>query len=215
LQHTPPPQLTTDDQFIIGFAGSFYGTTAWNALMSALDSIDWRIGGREVRVRVLGSRLPSERTFAPKHIEFLGYRPWEDVTRLLSQADILYMPSWFMPGKNAFTRLSFPSRLPSYMAAGRPIFYHGEDFGSVMHFLHKYPCGLACHTLDAADIVRTLTQFAEDTAGYQAMCAAAWQAAHEDFSETVLRTRFAQFLGISPMELLSSAGVSYLQTTNR
>lgn len=215
LQQHPPPRLSTDDSFSIGFAGTFYGTTAWNALLRALDACGWRVGGREVCIHVLGVRLPDERTFSPRNIRFLGYRPWEDVTRLLSQTDVLYVPSWFSPAKQAFTQWSFPSRLPSYLAAGRPILYHGEAEGSVMRFLRRYPCGLACHTLDADDLLRTLTQFTDDAAAYAAMCLVAQQAARQEFSEGVLRARFAAFLGINPMELHPSTAVSTPQTANR
>ena len=43
--------------FVIGYAGSMYARSEWAALLAALDTVRWRVGGRDVVIRVLAAIL--------------------------------------------------------------------------------------------------------------------------------------------------------------
>jgi glycosyltransferase involved in cell wall biosynthesis len=194
--------LLAEDQLVIGFGGGLYAWQEWYALLGALEDVGWRIGSRAVKIRYLGRQPLLPPGFVPSNVEFLGFRPWEEVTRLLAQTDILYLP---LPPHNPtwpLARWSFPSKMVTYLAVGRPIFYHGPADGTPVRILKEYSAGLCCHTLDHQDILAVLQGFVEDTETYRQMAAGSQAAMDQEFSWQVFRRQFARLLGISEDDLL-------------
>ena len=46
----PEPKLRRDDEVVIGMAGQFYAEQEWQQLVQALNSVEWMIEGRQVRI---------------------------------------------------------------------------------------------------------------------------------------------------------------------
>ena len=67
----PTGLRATDQPFVIGYAGSLYARREWEALISALGSIGWRMAGRPVIVRMLAANL-DVRAAGPTRIESLS-----------------------------------------------------------------------------------------------------------------------------------------------
>ncbi len=196
-------QMVTDDQFIIGLGGNlYYGKEQWYALLRALDLAEWRIGSRAVKIRYLGRFMYSGQASTPQNIEFLGFRPWHEVISLLANTDVLYLP---MPPHTTLmplAKLSFPSKMITYLATGRPIFYHGTPDGTAARLMREYGPGLSCYTSDTQDIITTLTRFIEAPDSYYQMAQAAENVMEQEFSQRVFRQRFAQLLDLSEDNLL-------------
>src|SRR5262249_42607238 len=123
----PHRVLPERDHLAIGIAGQIYASQEVDSLMKALDSLDWPIKGQRVVVVYLGSNSidhwhPSAR------IVRVGWLPEHECLRLLNQMDLLYCPYWFDPLFREEASFSFPSKLVSYLAAGRPVLFHGPDY---------------------------------------------------------------------------------------
>ena len=58
-------------EWVIGFAGSLTASDAFNRLVTALDSVAWRIDDREVVLRIVGTRYVLEPR-GPRRIEYFG-----------------------------------------------------------------------------------------------------------------------------------------------
>ena len=203
-QCCPPAScLGSEDHFTIGFAGSFYTDNEWQALLSALSSVNWRIQDRDVVVRILSKNLRVA-TEGCAHIEYLGWRPMQEAIRVLSECDVNYLPYWFDPILSASVRLCFPNKLTAYVASGRPIFYHGPMDSSPTRFLTKYPVGLCCHSMDEESIVKTLARFISDKALYARMAQETQIAIARELDRQVFLCRFATLVGIAETELVGS-----------
>lgn len=199
------------DRLLIGFCGTPYAQREWRALLAGLDEAGWTIGGRAVAIRVLGTGIASE-TRGPARIEYLGWRPADEIIRLLAEADVLYLPYWFDPAWRASVRLCLPTKFVTYLAAGRPVLYHGPADAAVMQLIRRYPVGLGCHDPAPAAVIAALRALAARTADAE-RCDATARAAEEllaaEFSPAVRRVRFAALLGIDAAELVPepSAGI--------
>ena len=191
----PTGMRSPNDPFVIGYAGSLYARREWNALVAALGAAGWRIGGREAIVRVLASGLDVA-VSGPARIEFLGWHSTADAVRLLSSCDVCYVPYWFDEAFRPGVELSFPNKVSLYLAAGRPILYHGPERATPTRFLDRWPVGLACHSLDGSAITDALTVAATD-AGFHARAAAAIpRVLRAELGLHVFRRRFADFVGV-------------------
>jgi hypothetical protein len=143
----PPAKSKPDtDRFVIGVAGQLYAKTEWQALLAALDRASWKIGGRQAVVAYLGN-YPIHHSHPNACIEQYGSLSQDECIRTLSRFDVLYCPYWFDPVFEVECRLSFPSKLVSYLAASRPVFFHGPRYASAVPLINRRDVGRCCHSL--------------------------------------------------------------------
>ena len=199
----PTGRRSPNDPFVIGYAGSLYARREWNALIAALAAAGWRIGGRETIVRVLASGL-DVLVSGPARIEFLGWHSTSDAVRLLSSCDVCYVPYWFDDDFRPGVELSFPNKVSLYLAAGRPILYHGPERATPTRFLERWPVGVACHSLDASAITEALTVAATDAGFHSRAAAAIPRVLRDELGRHVFRERFAEFVGVDAGVLASA-----------
>lgn len=199
-QKPPSSALHSNIRLTIGFAGSVYTTQEWNALLDALSRSHWRLNGRDISLRLLTQTPFPHQKDLP--IEYLGWRPAAEVIALLSEVDILYLPYWFGDSHRTVVRLCFPNKLSTYLAAGRPVLFHGPEDSSPARFLKRYPAGLCCHSMNPTDIVETLRHLVDDEAVRETAAEACKKALAEELNLDVFRRRFAELIGISDVDLV-------------
>jgi len=158
-----------DGSIQIGIAGQIYARDTWDALMDALDSVNWLIHGFPVKIKVLGLWL--DPALQRPQIEFLGWHSQKETIEILSQLDILYVPYWFDPVFEQEARFSFPSKVTTYLASGRPVFFHGPEYSSPGRFLEKNNAGLCCNSLDPLEVTQQLERLIGDDVYYQKITA--------------------------------------------
>jgi len=202
---TPTGMRPPNEPLVIGYAGSLYARREWDALMSALGSVGWRVAGRDVIIRVLASGL-DVRASGPARIEFRGWHSLSDAVALLSTCDICYVPYWFDPSCRAGVELCFPNKVSMYLAAGRPILFHGPEESTPAHFLARRPVGVSCHSLRPEPLIRALTTAATDAAFHATAAHAIPAVLREELGLHVFRQRFAEFLGVDDSVLAPVPG---------
>jgi hypothetical protein len=185
------------NEFRIGFAGNLYTEKEWRAFLQALDSINWHIGERRVILRVFAPVPP------PVVEGCIEYFPWQDtlkVIKQLSECDLAYLPYWIDPKYRLITRLCFPNKISTYLAAGLPIFYHGPRDASPAKFMEAYPFGIMSDSFDPQEIARQLVHFVSNKRTYTTAGKAVKKAREKVLNLEVFQSRFREFL------LLPSSG---------
>ncbi len=151
----PAKSKQDKDRVTIGIAGQLYARDELQALLKALDRANWKIGAKQVVLAYLGN-YPIHNTHPNARIERLGNQEQRACIRTLSGFDILYCPYWFDPVFETEARFSFPSKLVSYLAASRPVFFHGPEYSSAVPFVNKHDLGQCCHSLNPDIVLRDL-----------------------------------------------------------
>lgn len=197
----PPAQrMNKDDELTIGMAGQLYSAAEWENLLLTLKHANWRIGKRNVKLKVLGRAL-SLHSNAQMNVEFLGWRSQSESIDILSQLDVLYCPYWFDPVFKEEASLSFPSKLTTYLAAGRPVFFHGPEYASPARFLKQHDAGALCHDLARTSIYNELDKLASDPIRYKRLAENGSKAFHEHLTLSTMRKNFAEFLALQIQDL--------------
>ena len=148
----------SEDSYIkIGFAGSVYARQTWAAF---LDSVALLNINNEKKIKIIAY---GNYNFPIHHssvlIENRGRIPIEEVLNGIAETDFCYLPYWFEEKKRRHCELSFPNKFETYIAAGKPIFYHGPEYAGIKYTIEKYRVGINVHTLDTALICKTLSDF--------------------------------------------------------
>jgi hypothetical protein len=188
------PRQDRANRLVLGMAGQFYAADTWRLLVQALTDAGWKVGGRNVHLRVYGSQRPADTP--PERVEFRGWVPQDVLVRELSEfCDLLYCPYPFGARMEKVSRLSFPSKLVTYLAAGRPIIFHGPDYSSPATYLRERHAGLVCDSQRPDAIYRSIQRLAEDEALYSTLATAGQQAFLADFTLDRMRVNTRSFLG--------------------
>jgi len=153
--------VLNNKKVIIGFAGQLYAQREWRALISTLESIDWKINNKNIEICLIGD-FKKRHTDSNTHIKLLGRFNQSKTIRLLSKMDIGYCPYWFDKRYKEIAQTSFPSKLTTYYAAGIPILFHGPLYSSPASFIAKNNSGVLCSSLREKDIVKSIQQAISD-----------------------------------------------------
>jgi hypothetical protein len=208
LAGPPAREPLHSDRLVIGLAGKIYAIDEWKSLLAALDSAAWHVAGRKVSIRLIGHQLAAhapQDELAAGRIEVLDWLPQNALIRKLSEVDVGYCPYWFDPAFAQESRLSFPSKIVSYFAAGRPVLFHGPDDASPARFLNAHRAGLCCRSRQPGEILLALERLATDGALYSALTAAGNSAFHRFFDMQACRATLQTFLGVDEQFLLPAS----------
>lgn len=185
-----------DGPIRIIFAGSLYAKEEWNALIHALDSIDWKLLDRPILLHFMG-RFPLSGALKSPNLVMLGEKPFEDALKILATMDIGYLPHWLDERRKLVSRTSFPGKLSAYAAAGLAVFHHAPAYAGLTGLIDQYPFGVNCPSLKGADIVRSLEELVH-LASSDEFHSALEAAVREELSAEVMALRFRRFLARIP-----------------
>lgn len=192
----PATRLNDGNKLVIGFAGQMYSKDEWNELLATLDSLDWKVEGRDVEIKMLGREFELE-GFYKRNIHYLGWRDQLESIEILSQCDILYCPYFFDRELESTSRLSFPSKLTTYLAAGRPVLLHGPEYSSPYKFLKENNAGMLCHGLAKTAISNALGRLVYDTDRYAELAENGNKAFINNLTDEYMRTQFLKTLEVA------------------
>ena len=192
--YKPSTVLNDSTTLTIGFAGQLYSSEEWNCLMQALEGIGWMIDGRHVEVRALG-RIFGINAHGERNIRFYGWRSQQETIEILSGCDVLYCPYWFSPKFEEESRLSFPSKLTSYLASGRPVLFHGPTYASPSRFLQEQQAALQCNSLNKKAIIESLQKLVRDSKLYERLTSNGNAAFHAHLTEERTQAQFLKAMG--------------------
>ena len=153
-----------DRRFVLLYSGTI-SISSDLALARVLEAA--RLLGDEPDVLVViageGLRKPALQARAEalgvRNVAFLPFQPYGDLPALLASADVLLVPL-----DAAKSRLSVPSKLYNFMAAGRPILGLAEPGSEVAALLAERRCGVTAPPGDPAAIAAAVRSLKRDEA---------------------------------------------------
>ena len=126
-----------------------------------------------------------------------GWLPLREMLRKLSATHFCYLPYWFTLEKRRHAELSFPTKLTTYLAAGRPVLYHGPAYAYAAQVMRDWRLGTSVHSLCPSDICRESKRLMTEESWRQQCSQAAREAFEKEFNARVMQANFARLAGIS------------------
>jgi glycosyltransferase involved in cell wall biosynthesis len=190
---SPAATLLPGASITIGMAGQFYAADAWLRLLAALEAVGWSVGGCRVNIVAMGPTQPP--AMPASHVTFIGWKPQTEAVKLLNDCHFLYCPYPFDPSMEEVARQSFPSKLVLYLAAGRPVIFHGPTYSAAARYITDRGCGILATSLSAEGILLEIEQLVGSPQLYSDMALKARQAFLEDFTLASMARSFNDFIG--------------------
>jgi len=144
------------DKFVVMYSGTV-SISSYGALECVLEAAKLLAGDPNTLFVIVGEGLKKEAlrkkavSLGLKNVAFLPFQPYRDLPDLLASADVLLVPL-----DKDKSQLSVPSKLYSFMAAGRPILGLAASDSEVAALLREKECGLAVPPDGAAAVAEAL-----------------------------------------------------------
>ncbi len=188
-------------EIVIGFVGSAYGRDAWTAFLSAIAQLNASGKHPIIRIRAFSDGFPYQH--GGVKVEVRGWQPPDpELLKEIAKTDFCYLPYWFEPAKRRHVELSFPNKFETYIAAGRPILFHGPEYAGVAETIRRYGVGLCVHSMDSNAVAGALERLIRDEPLRNSLSRASIKAFHLEFNAAVLVKNFATLIGVNPKALL-------------
>jgi glycosyltransferase involved in cell wall biosynthesis len=193
----PPDRPGRRDCFTIGFVGNPYGRDAWESLLKGAALVN--ASGRVARIglRLFGPGAPPC-DFDGVPCEVRGWQPADRMLRQTAETDLCYLPYWFEPAKRRHVALSFPNKFETYMAAGRPVLFHGPQYAGIARVVRERGVGVCVHSLEAATVAAVLERLAGEPQLLNRLGRAARRAFRAEFNARAMMRSFAALIGVEP-----------------
>lgn len=144
-----PAVVEEPSALLVGHVGSVYSRDDFLVFVEALKSYceARRLAGK---VRLWGSHLrPTDLPASlASWVELRPAADERDVVAALQQCRFVYAMYPFSPALGCFVRTSLPTKLSSYVMAGRPILGHAPFHSTLTTFLNETKLGVAWQDLD-------------------------------------------------------------------
>ncbi|MCK5116100.1 MAG: glycosyltransferase family 4 protein [Candidatus Aegiribacteria sp.] len=150
-------QHKASDEFIILYAGSFYGSRRLSPLLKGLKKLIAVNPNLNLKIRVLSESVHDDdldlfrKAGLENSIDVTGNVPYASALEEMAKADILYLPS------GIDVKYALPYKLFDYLATGRPILAVCSHDSALAKFLTSNDCGYSCEIQNEDGIAELLT----------------------------------------------------------
>jgi hypothetical protein len=150
------PAPAPDDPIIrIGHVGAFYSAPEVFAFVDALRNIAASDG---IRLRLqnyggVSAMTESLQANFPDMVENVGNVPEDEVIRRLQSVAFVYSMYSFNPRHRLFRETSQPTKMSTYLMAGRPILAHCPDGSSTIDMLTRFKVGVYVSTMERQGLI--------------------------------------------------------------
>jgi hypothetical protein len=188
------------DHLKIGMAGQFYAADEWSQLLATFEAANWMMGACCVSIVAMGPVQPP--AMSANNVTFLGWKSQTEAVKLLADCDFLYCPYPFDPLMAQVARQSFPSKLVLYLAAGRPVIFHGPAYSAVAEYINNRGCGIISTSLSAEGLLKEIEGLVGNHQRYSEMASNAQKAFLEDFTLESMARSFNDFIGAEASDVV-------------
>ena len=190
-------KLGLDGRFVLMYSGTI-SISSSATLERILEAAALLGGDPGIRIALVGEGLKKPDLTAKaaalrlSNVDFIPFQPYGDLPELLGSADVLLVPL-----DKEKSLLSVPSKLYSFMAAGRPILGLAHPDSEVFSLIRETGCGVCAPPDDPVAIARAIRALKADAAGREKMARAGRAYAEAHFSRRAVIDGFDRLLRIS------------------
>jgi glycosyltransferase involved in cell wall biosynthesis len=123
-------------------------------------------------------------------VTMAGSLKLDHVADVLKGGHILVHVETFKKNIRRYTRLSISTKIPQYMASGRPLLSYGPGEVASCCFIEKNECGLVVGVQDKSELITALRKLLQDSTLRARLGAKAWATAQQRFNAREVRERF-------------------------
>lgn len=146
-----------NNRYVIGYAGQLYATEEFDVLVAALNELGWNYKGKDIVINLYGSYFDGK-YHTIKGIKIYPHINQDKLLSILAKSDLLYCPYWFSNEFEYAARISFPSKLTTYLKTGVPILIHAPEYASPRIFLESNNAAYLSDSLEVKSMLKKIKE---------------------------------------------------------
>jgi glycosyltransferase involved in cell wall biosynthesis len=123
-----------------------------------------------------------------------GWVPQSELLKILSQADILFLPYSFSQLARSAVETAFPSKVADYLAAGKPILVFGPKYSSLVRYAREQNFAEIVDEFSPTALARSIQELTFSKAECQRLSARAREVFFANHDMDLQRRRFYRTL---------------------
>lgn len=188
----PPAARPGANSLRVGFAGVPYAVSEFQSLLVAMTELAQENPTLQVELHLFcpeAEGIAGHDVLKPRRGLEAGH-----LIQALSELDVLYCPSWFSEAMREEADLSFPLKLAAYLAAGRPVLFHGRADSGPGRFLRRDEAAFFCFRPDTDALKHALLRALARPEVYERMACNGRALFDRFLSADALKTAFDTFM---------------------
>jgi hypothetical protein len=187
--------INDTQKIYIGFAGTLYDQSQLTSLICALRELNWMYKDKEIILRIIGNTYIFKCLFSPCNIQLYGRRNVEETKLILEESHFNFLPIPLKKEWKTFAKYSFPTKLSTYLAAGRPVLVQAPKDSAASDFCSENNIGCICSSVDINHVKKCILEMLNenDNLNYQENVG---KACVKHFTKEKMNADFCQFLDI-------------------
>lgn len=189
----------------------------WRSLMDIAHALEGLgVGGPKPQLFIYAPKDDiaryREAFLGPTTVRVAGPIAGREVSKVLSDADLLVHVESFDENIRRYTRLSVSTKIPQYMAAGRPIFAYGPPDLASMRHISTAKAGIVAGENDSRSLAALLESVCANIAQHRELGYNGYLYAAEHHRKRVVAAEFVEFLrtaGTKSLEIGSMSGMAF------
>jgi len=123
-------------------------------------------------------------------VEVVGSLAQHEVMGVMKSGHVMVHVESFERDMRKYTRLSMSTKIPQYMAAGRPIFCYGPSEVASCSFIEENECGIVVGSQNRSELAAAMRCILQDASLRNRLGTKAWAIARQKFTSEDVRERF-------------------------
>lgn len=184
--------------FTIRYLGSILPSHQFNAIEDIAAAVkQLNTAGMPIVFEMCGGEWTKEHALPLTDGQSVLYRGAVDREQgfaLLKGADLLIIPVSFSPEEFSFVRLSYPTKLPEYLASGTPTLVYGPRGTAPVEFCLRHQVGHTITQRSVSEVSAWLKQAMNNRNALRSKAGADRQWAQQHVSASAVRNQFRSYL---------------------
>ncbi len=145
-----------EKDFTIVFTGQIYAREELLSFLSALNKLNWKVGDKRIKVKIFSYVFDEDIANKFPIVLQYGWLPQEELLKELANSELCYCPYPFSREMEKVAKLSFPSKLTSYLSSQTPVLVHAPNYSSIANFIIDERDGYVCTSTEEDILIKKI-----------------------------------------------------------
>lgn len=152
-----------NSSFTVGYGGSLFGDYVFN-FIHACHALA-KVGGKMIAYTNVDLDYIIKAGLKTDNVTIFPLVPPQEVLKILSQVDMLYLPMDFSEKAQLNMMIAFPSKTPDYLLLKKPLFIHAPAYSSVVKWAQnlKQEIGIIVTSNNGGELDAQIQYFMQPT----------------------------------------------------
>ncbi len=190
-----------EKRLLIRYIGSLLYAQHWQSIEDIVSAVKiYNSKGGKARFEIYCDEWTKKRALEladNKNVFYCGFAPKPENYKLMRSADILLLPITFAKENLKWFKLSFPTKLPEYLASGTPTLIYGPRGTAPVEFCIKNNIAIVLNKRSVESLVEIFSEIDQNRSKYRERAIIDRKFAKNNLSASAMQHKFKNLISLA------------------